>query len=65
MTLGLGYQPNSDWQFDIGYAHLFIDDPKIAKTAEPTNEDFLRGSLNGKYSASVDIISAQVEWQFR
>jgi long-chain fatty acid transport protein len=64
LALGVGYSPFKNWTFDFGYAHLFVDDPKIDKTATPGSEDFLRGSLAGSYDASVDILAAQMEYRF-
>lgn len=62
-TLGLTYRFSDTFGFDFAYAHLFVDDPKIRKSGlEP--EDIPRGSLNGDYDASVDIISAQVSIKF-
>lgn len=62
VTLGGGYQFTPLIRADFAYAHLFVDDPKINKTA--TGEDLLRGALVGEYDASVDIISASVSFQF-
>jgi long-chain fatty acid transport protein len=58
-TLGLSYVVSKKFSFDLAYAYLFVDDPKIRKSGTET-EDIPRGSLNGDYDASVNIISAQV-----
>ena len=42
--------------FDVGYAHLFIDDAPINR--ESATGDVLRGN----YELSVDIISAQFNY---
>lgn len=55
-SLGLGYKFNQAVGIDIGYAHLFVDDPKINETSTTG------GNLNGKYDADVNIFSAQVVW---
>jgi long-chain fatty acid transport protein len=55
-SLGVGYRLSRAVGIDVGYSHLFIDDPKINETSAST------GSLSGKYDASVDILSAQVVW---
>jgi long-chain fatty acid transport protein len=57
-ALGLGYQISKEVSLDMGYAHLFINDPEIDKSA--TGEDQLRGALNGTFDADIDIISAQL-----
>ncbi len=61
-ALGLGYKASDRVSFDAGYAHLFVNDPAIAKT--PTGEDASRGGLTGSYSAHVNIVSAQATIRF-
>ncbi len=56
LSAGLGYQLSPSLSFDVGYAHLFVDDPKI-DTSSAT-----RGTLTGDYDAHVDLLSAQVVW---
>ena len=65
-ALGVGYRYSDSLSFDFGYAHLWVDDPKIDKTtgSSPADEDYYRGNLKGEYDASVDIVSAQVNWIF-
>lgn len=62
VTFGGGYSFANGVCIDIGYAHLFIDDPKIEKSA--TGEDLTRGALVGEYDASVDIVSIEVAYRF-
>jgi len=63
LAIGAGFEPKKDLKIDIGYAHLFIDDPEIAKTGlEP--EDVTRGALNGSYDSSVDILSIEARYVF-
>lgn len=64
LAIGAGFRPSKDLRIDVGYAHLFMNDAKISKTAAPGNEDFTRGSLNGSYDASVDILSIEAEFVF-
>lgn len=65
VAAGIGYRVLRWFDFDVGYVHIFIDDPKIDKdTGSPGDEDFFRGSLKGTYDASVDIFSAQVNFRF-
>jgi len=61
-ALGLGYQISNMIGVDVGYAHLFINDPDIQKT--PTGYDIPRGGLNGSYSTHIDIVSAQLTMSF-
>jgi long-chain fatty acid transport protein len=59
-ALGLTWKATPQLSFDVAYAHLFIDDPKINNTTEATVEH----TLQGEYDASVDIVSAQVNYIF-
>jgi len=61
-AFGVGYRLNDRFSFDIGYAHLFVDDPEIDK--DPNGEDAPRGGLKGTYDASVDIVGVQVAYNF-
>ncbi|MGB5260039.1 MAG: outer membrane protein transport protein [Gammaproteobacteria bacterium] len=67
LTFGAGYKLSKKLSFDFGYAHLFIDDTDINSTdayssaAAPLIEGIHR--ITGEYDASVDIISAQVNWK--
>jgi len=68
LTLGAGYQHSKKLSFDIGYAHLFVDDASINSTdayssqAAPLTVGLHR--ITGEYDASVDIVSAQANWKF-
>ncbi len=69
VALGLTYRYTPNLSFDFGYAHLFVDDPKLKGVSD--NHDPSAGQttgahrLSGKYDASVDILSAQVNWKFK
>ena len=62
VSIGAGCRPREKLRVDVGYAHLFIDDAQIRKTA--SGEDRTRGALNGSYNASVDILSIEAQYQF-
>ncbi|OGW47085.1 MAG: hypothetical protein A2Y66_06435 [Nitrospirae bacterium RBG_13_41_22] len=62
LALGAGYKLSNKVSFDLGYAHLFINDPKIDK--DPTGDDAIRGGLKGTYDAHTDILSAQLTVTF-
>ncbi len=71
LSLGLTYSHTRNLSFDIGYAHLFVDDPKLDDV--PDNNDptlpypvGLTGfhTVSGKYDSAVDIFGAQVNWRF-
>lgn len=69
LTLGMTYRHTPNLSFDVGYAHIFVDDPKLKGV--PDNHNPTAGQttgvheLSGKYDASVDILSAQMNWKFR
>lgn len=63
-ALGAGYKFNRNVRLDFGYAHLFVKDSKINKTALPGSEDAARGTLVGTYENSVDIASLQFTYNF-
>jgi len=67
LALGAGYRYSRQLSFDIGYAHLFIDDTRINSTDAysslgPNNEGLHR--ITGEFDASVDILSAQANLTF-
>ena len=62
LSLGFGYQVTSDISFDLGYAHLFLDDTPIDNRNE--EQDGAGTFLRGVYEPSVDILSAQINWAF-
>jgi len=63
LAVGLGYKYSNQLSFEFGYAHLFVQDARINKSLTDT-ENAVRGGLNGKYDASVDMLSAQLKWTF-
>jgi long-chain fatty acid transport protein len=58
LSLGSGYQVNDWFSFDVGYTHLFVEDADVDK--DPVGEDYTRGGLQGEFTNSGDIFSAQV-----
>ena len=63
VSMGLRYATTDRWSVDVGYSHLFIDNTKINNTFE-SSVPTLASTLNGSYDASVDILSAQLNWNF-
>ena len=61
LSLGVGYAPAPSWSFDIGYSHLFISDTNINNTGGASASNT---TLTGSYESSVDILSAQVNFNF-
>lgn len=60
LTLGAGYELSKSWSFDAAYSHLFISDTGINSNL-PTSSG---ATLIGTYEASVDILSAGVNYNF-
>ncbi|MGV6859953.1 MAG: OmpP1/FadL family transporter [bacterium] len=59
VSLGAGYNFSAQAHFDVGYSHLFVDETPTDHTDEGNGY-----TLRGKYDASVDILSAQLTWNF-
>ena len=62
LSFGAGYNVSKSLSFDVGYAHLFLDetpidhfDPESLGAAE---------EVRGTFESSVDIFSAQLNWEF-
>lgn len=58
-SLGASYQASKSLSFDIGYAHLFVDDAQINNTEVNTGH-----ILTGSYESDVNILSLQVGYRF-
>ncbi len=56
VSVGVGYQINQSFGVDVGYAHLFMDDPRINHTTSTA------GNIAGEYDTDVNILSAQLVW---
>ena len=58
-SLGFNYAFSNDMSVDVGYAHVFVDDPTI------NNIDMQTGhSVQGNFDAEVDIVGIQANWWF-
>ncbi|MGP1385122.1 MAG: OmpP1/FadL family transporter [Thainema sp.] len=58
LSVGLSYAPTDNLSFDFAYTHVFIDDRNIDRT------ELGAGTLVGEYNNSIDIVGAQLNWQF-
>ena len=54
VSAGLRWQPYSFVAVDVGYAHLFLQDPAVDYT------DTLGHNLKGKFDARIDIVGASI-----
>lgn len=62
LSFGAGYKLNKNISFDVGYAHLFLDETPI-DNIDPESEG-RNMELRGEFEPSVDILSAQFNWAF-
>ncbi len=58
LALGLNYQVSHQLSFDLGYAHLFVNDTAISDTNK------LGAKLDGEYESEIDIFSGQINWAY-
>lgn len=63
LSLGMSYMLDKEFTIDVGYSHLFISDTQINNTFE-SSIPTLASTLNGTYEATVDILSAQLSWNY-
>jgi long-chain fatty acid transport protein len=70
LALGATHRYSPDITIDFAYAHLFVDDPKLAgvpSSSDPFATPPQPGPhlLSGKYDASVDIVGVQLNWKWK
>jgi len=68
LSFGATYRYSPELTFDVGYAHLFVDDPKlngVPDNHDPSEAPTGAHNLSGDYDAAVDILGVQVNWKFR
>jgi len=72
LSFGATYRYSPEITFDFGYAHLFVDDPKLEDVSDANDPTlpFPAGTtgfhtVSGDYDASVDIIGVAVNWRFK
>ena len=63
LSFGLTYEMTPALIMDVGYSHLFISDADTTNQLESSIAP-LNATLNGTYEASVDILSAQLTWNY-
>jgi long-chain fatty acid transport protein len=71
LSFGATYRYSPELTFDFGYAHLFVDDPKLDSVSDANDPTlpFPAGvtgfhTVSGDYDASVDIFGVAVNWKF-
>jgi len=58
VSFGVTFRTSNTLNFDVGYAHLFMEDGPTNFTDEQTH------NLKGVFNLQADIVSAQVTWNF-
>ncbi|ASJ74749.1 OmpP1/FadL family transporter [Granulosicoccus antarcticus] len=61
-SVGAGYQLSKRVSFDLGYAHLFLDETPIDHSSPESGGT--AQEVRGTYDSTVDILSAQINWEF-
>jgi long-chain fatty acid transport protein len=69
LAFGARYNIAANNSIDVGFAHIFVDDPSLNKTSDETNPgtttpSALRTRLVGKYDSDVNILSVQYNHRF-
>jgi long-chain fatty acid transport protein len=60
LAAGVRFQPGSQWSFDVGYAHLWVQSaPSSLASAGP-----VPGTLRGRYESSSNVLAAQGSFHF-
>ncbi len=63
LSLGVGWNWSQSARLDVGYSHLFVNATEIDNTFE-SSVPTLKHTLKGSFDASVDILSAQLNWKY-
>ena len=58
LTFGVGYRPVDNFEINVGYAHLFVNNARI-NNVSPTGD-----LLTGYYNNSADLLSASATYRF-
>jgi len=58
VTLGLGYTPSENMEFNVGYLHIFAKDPSVRAVSETGNV------VSGKYDVVGDVLAASINYKF-
>lgn len=61
LSLGVGWTPSANLEYNFGYTHLFTSDPDVAIGPTTNNQG---NSLVGKYKVRGDVLAASVNYKF-
>jgi long-chain fatty acid transport protein len=68
LSFGATYRYSPDMTVDLAYAHLFVDDPKLAgvpSASDPSQSQPGFHLISGSYDAAVDIVGVQLNWKWK
>jgi long-chain fatty acid transport protein len=58
LAIGASFKASDSISFDVGYAHLFVDDGNINLSSSTS------GNLRGRIDSNVDVLGWQLTWKF-
>lgn len=61
LSLGVGWTPSANTEYNFGYTHLFTKDPDVIIGPKTNNQG---NSLNGKYKVRGDVLAASFNYKF-
>ncbi len=61
LSLGVGWTPSANTEYNFGYTHLFTSEPNLMVPANAGNQG---NSLNGKYKVRGDVLAASFNYKF-
>ena len=61
LSLGVGWTPSANTEYNFGYTHLFTSDPNV--NIQPTTNN-QGNSLAGKYKVRGDVLAASFQYKF-
>jgi long-chain fatty acid transport protein len=61
LSIGMRFQPNANWSFDAGYAHLWVQ--QGSSNLAPSG--VVPGALRGSYDSSSNVFAVQMSMRFK
>ncbi|MNV20112.1 47 kDa outer membrane protein precursor [compost metagenome] len=61
LSLGVGWTPSENVEYNFGYLHLFTKDPDVTIAGTTNNQG---NALTGKYKVRGDVLAASVNYKF-
>lgn len=63
LAVGAGYQVSNKLSFDVGYTRIFLDETPI-DNSDPESQGTGQ-VVRGVFDSNIDILSAQINWEFQ